>query len=274
MDRAPLPPHERSWRHPSELGPPEHEPTTTTGHVLIATTALVGIGLIGMLVLTFTPDHSDDLSTAGATTTRAATVAALEQPELPVVTPIGDEGWGVTTTGAVEGRSGMLSARLPSGVEVDVEIVTSDRASGLTVVSLPSREAGYQLADSAPAPSDTVLVDGHPPQVVAMTELAGLDVDEGTPVLDDDGDLVGLCTRGDDHRTALRTVATMPSTPTTAAAAPPPATVASSTSTAAATTAPATTEATTTTSTTVVPTTSTMAVLSTVSDAGASGAPG
>ena len=89
----------------------------------------------------------------------------------------------------------MLAARLPSGVEVDVEIVTSDRTSGVTVVSLPSRRAGYELADRRRHRSDTVLVDGHPPQVVAMTELAGLDVDEGTPVLDDDGDLVGLCTR-------------------------------------------------------------------------------
>ena len=112
------------------------------------------------------------------------------------------------------GRTGILSARLPSGDIVDVEDHAAlTRSSGLTVVSLPAAERGYELADASPAPSDTVLVNGEPPVVVAMDELAALDVDEGTPVLDDDGDLVGLCTAGE-HGTALRPVATMP--PTTA----------------------------------------------------------
>ena len=275
-ERGPLPPHERPWRHPSELGPPPHEPTTTAGRVLIVATATSSLALVGLLVLTVTPDRSPDPTSAGATTVRASvTFAALERPTLPMVTPIGDEGWGVTTGSAVAGRSGILSARLPSGDVVDVEIMKHDAISGLTVVSLPAAERGYDLADSSPAPSDTVLVNGEPPIVVAMDELAALDVDEGTPVLDDDGDLVGLCTAGE-HGTALRPVATMPPTtarPTTSA---PPATPAPTT-----TLPPSTTGATTTTSsapstttTSVVPSTTASDSSSTVSVGGANGAPG
>ena len=127
-------------------------------------------------------------------------------------------------------------------------------------MSLPAAERGYDLADSSPAPSDTVLVNGEPPIVVAMDELAALDVDEGTPVLDDDGDLVGLCTAGE-HGTALRPVATMPPTtarPTTSA---PPATPAPTT-----TLPPTTTAATTTTSSAPSTTTTSVAPSTTASE--------
>ncbi len=269
MDQAPLPPHERSWRHPSELGPPEHEPTTTAGRVLIVATATLSLALVGLLVLTVTPDRAPDTASESATTTRGpATFAALERPPLPLVTPIGDDGWAVTTTGAVAGRSGILSARLPSGDVVDVEVIRHDKASGVTVVSLPAPEHGYDLAAASPTPSDTVLVDGQPPRVVAIGELAALDVAEGTPVLDADGDLVGLCADSG-GTTALRTVATMPPTKSE-----PPASTSSPT-TAATTTVPATTVPATTAATTTSPPSTTDPATTTVSgDDGASGAPG
>jgi hypothetical protein len=277
-ERGPLPPHERPWRHPSELGPPEHEPTTTAGRVLIATTATLSLALIGLLVLTVTPDRSPDPTSTGATTARpSVTFAALERPALPMVTPIGDEGWGVTTRGAIAGRAGIVSARLPSGDIVDVKIIRTDTAAGLTVVSLPAKEIGYELADASPAPSDTVLVNGEPPLVVAMNELAALDVDEGTPVLDGDGDLVGLCTAGE-HGTTLRPVATMPPTaerPTTTA--PPssaPATTRPPTTTAAPTTSSTVPSSSTTTTTPVAPSTTSPDASTTVSGGDASGAPG
>ena len=152
---------------------------------------------------------------------------------------------------------------------VDVEVIRHDKASGVTVVSLPAPEPGYDVATASPAPSDTVLVDGQPPRVVAIGDLAALDVDEGTPVLDADGDLVGLCADSG-GTTALRTVATMPPTksePRTSTTAPTTA----ATTAAPATTAPATTAATTTTS----PPSTTDPTANTVSgDDGASGAPG
>jgi hypothetical protein len=106
-----------------------------------------------------------------------------------------------------------------------------------------------------------------------MDELADLDVHEATPVLDGDGDLIGLCAQDDDG-TALRPVATMPSVATTA-----PTTVPATTPTTAATTTTASTTTTTTTST--VPSTTTPSTTAaggpagTVSGVGdASGAPG
>ncbi|MET0458212.1 MAG: hypothetical protein ABW195_03125 [Ilumatobacteraceae bacterium] len=213
MDRAPLPPHERPWRHPSELGPiAEHEPTTTGGKALIVTSATLGLLLVGVLAVAMTPDHSSSPEAVASTISGLrqvpASAEALEQPELPLVTPLGDDGWAVTTMSALAGRSGSVTARLPSGAEVQAEIITTDRSTGLTVVSVPAL-AGYELAADEPAPTDTVYVHGDPPQTVTITELASLDVAEATPVLDADGDLIGLCTQEADG-VALRTVSTMP----------------------------------------------------------------
>src|SRR3954465_14340925 len=76
VDRAPLPPHERSWRHPSELGPPSPEPTSTSGRVIIATAATLSLLLIGLLVVSMTPGN-DRAPQAVASTTRRAPIARL-----------------------------------------------------------------------------------------------------------------------------------------------------------------------------------------------------
>jgi hypothetical protein len=221
--------------------------------VLIVTTATLGLP-----------------STISGLRTVPATAAALAQP--PLVTPLGQAGWGVTTMSAVAGRSGRrVEARLPSGEIVEVEIIATDRSAGLTVVSLPAVE-GYELAATEPGPSDTVLVHTDPPLVVTMLELAALDVDEATPVLDEAGDLIGLCTYEDD-RVALATVVTMPAdrAATTLPTTRPPATSPPST------TAPASSPATTTTTatTTTVPgTTTSIAPVGQVTGGGATTAPG
>jgi hypothetical protein len=258
VDRAPLPPHERPWRHPSELGPPEHEPTSTSGRVLIVTTATLSLLLIGLLALSMTPGRGADPVAVEATTDRSATpLAALEQPPLPMVTPLGDEGWAVTTSDAVGRRVVTMAARLPTGDVVEVEIVQRDAESGVTLVSLPTLTRGYELATSSPAPSDTVVVHGADPLVVALVDVAGLDVAEGTPVLDDDGALVGICTHGVDGISVM-TVSTMPGSPTvTSTSVPGPSTsvVATVTSAVAVTTTPPGPSATVPTPTTVGPST-------------------
>jgi hypothetical protein len=129
-----------------------------------------------------------------------------------MVTPLGDEGWAVTTSGAVGLRAGVMAARLPSGAVVDVEIVRRDAESGVTLVSLPELTRGYQLARVSPAPSDTVVVHGAELHIVPMGDVGGLDVAEGTPVLDDDGGLIGICTRVA-RGMAVMTVSTMPGSP-------------------------------------------------------------
>jgi hypothetical protein len=225
VEPGPLPPHERAWRHPSELGPPPHEPTSTSGRVLIVTSAAVSLVLIGLLALAITPDHSPSpmaaSSTVGTRSSRSAPAAIASSSALtttaldvlPVVTPIGDDGWAVTTWEAVAGESGWMDARLPSGEVVEIEVIAADPSAGLVVVTLPAsaKPDGYELAAAGPpAPSDTVFVNSKDPKVVTLHDLSYLDVEEGTPVLDDAGALIGLCT-GDGHEgTALMTVDTMP----------------------------------------------------------------
>jgi hypothetical protein len=54
----PLPPHERAWRHPSELPAPRHEPPTRGGRLLIVATAAVALALVGVLAVRMTPGRS------------------------------------------------------------------------------------------------------------------------------------------------------------------------------------------------------------------------
>ena len=186
--------------------------------MLIATTAAVSLLLVGLMVVSMTPERTGSPETASSTSAGAArsTPAALQRPGLPVVTPLGAHGLAVTTLGAVDGVEGRLRARLPDGAIHMVTLLATDADTGLAVVELPAaaRVDGYDLADEEPAPSDTVLVNGRPPVVVPMADLADLDVEEGTPVLDGDGNLVGLCT-GAGGQVALTEVPTVPTAPPT-----------------------------------------------------------
>ncbi len=188
--------------------------------MLIVTSAAVSLVLIGLLALAVTPDHASTPiaghATVGSPGPRSFPVAIASltttraEDDLPVVTPIGDEGWAVTTWEAVAGQTGWTDARLPSGEVVEIEILGKDRAAGLVVVTLPVATEGYQLAASEPSPTDTVYVNSDSPKVVMLDDLVWLDVQEATPVLDGAGALIGLCTGGGDKGTALMTVDTMP----------------------------------------------------------------
>jgi hypothetical protein len=191
---------------------------------LIITSATVSLFLVGLLVIIMTPGRSPSpiavTSTLSATDAAqpviAASTAAITPTALPVVTPIGDEGFAVTTREAVDGATGWMHARLPTGTEVEIEVIGTDPTTGLVVVTLPATAdtRGYQLATDRPAPSDTVLVHDDQRKVVSLVELADLDVEEATPVLDAAGELVGLCTASYDG-TTLMPVDTMPGDDTT-----------------------------------------------------------
>jgi hypothetical protein len=245
-----LPPHEREWRHPSELPAPAHEPPTRAGRLLIVATGAIGLALVGVLAIRMTPGRTPPgdalvVSTssvltsasgnsfgelAGAATSSgrrftdlvgralsslvasadrsdvtAATISVapsyptgLDDASFAVVTPIGDDGLGVTTAAAVEGRSGAIQAMLPSGAIVTVELVGTD--NGVAVVSLPemSTSAAARLAES-PADDWTVVAFGDEYAIDGGgRQLRSLSVPEAAPIFDADGALVGLCTIGPD----------------------------------------------------------------------------
>jgi hypothetical protein len=256
--------------------------------VIIATAATLSLLMVGLLVVSMTPDRSGTPQTVSATTSGSiGSVAALEQPRLPLVTPIGDDGWAITTTGAVKARAGRMAARLPSGEIVDVDIVSRDEAAGFTVVSLPTQTSGYRLATSQPGPTDTVAVRGRRTQVVEMVKVSTLHVEEAAPVVDGHGDLVGLCST-DAGSVEVRTVSTMPAAASTTTTAPsttlaptvPPAPTTPTTTAAggaAPTTVPVTAAPTTTAtapSTTAPATVTTVPAPTTTVAAGATSAPG
>lgn len=70
MERAPLPPHERTWRHPSEIGQKTVEVDRGSGHRFVAlATGALAVALIAALVVTVTPSGSADAPIAVSATT-------------------------------------------------------------------------------------------------------------------------------------------------------------------------------------------------------------
>ncbi|HYN33577.1 MAG TPA: hypothetical protein VES40_13205 [Ilumatobacteraceae bacterium] len=95
MEPGPLPPHERTWRHPSELGPTKAdiEPGSSSNLAALAVGALAVIAVAG-LVIAMTPRTSSSPVALSATTApiaattsvRAATAASsgLAAPRIPI----------------------------------------------------------------------------------------------------------------------------------------------------------------------------------------------
>lgn len=98
MTSGPLPPHERSWRHPSELAPPVPEPTSRSGRVLIVSAATLSLLLIGMMALSMTPDRLDPSGEAVS----SGVAITLGRPIIVDASVAGGSGteWESTTAGA------------------------------------------------------------------------------------------------------------------------------------------------------------------------------
>ncbi|MEZ7962692.1 MAG: hypothetical protein QMC04_12245 [Ilumatobacter sp.] len=86
MEHAPLPPHERTWRHPSEIGPTTVDFNRGSGHGFAALAAgAFAVALIAALVVTVTPGGSIDAPIAVSASTsppvRAAESTAIAAAE-------------------------------------------------------------------------------------------------------------------------------------------------------------------------------------------------
>jgi hypothetical protein len=87
VEPGPLPPHERTWRHPSELGPSADPwPAQQRGHglALVVTTGTLVVVMIAVLVVATTPRSADPTSSMTATTMPAfvvTTPVAIVRPE-------------------------------------------------------------------------------------------------------------------------------------------------------------------------------------------------
>ena len=230
MGQAPLPPHERTWRHPSELAAAEREAFRTqevspATRILAVVTGTAGLLAVGILVLTAAPRGQDAPVAVGATTTPAAVefvrrsgIAAIgrfasdddqdvgiptpAQVAPALATPVGDGRSAVMTRLSASGSQGdAFDVRLTSGPVVTASILTDD--DDVVVVTIEQSDPGHQIASKVPGPDEIVTVLANPPVTVAFADVESVGAAEGTPVIDGNGQLVGLCTRGGNGTTGV-----------------------------------------------------------------------
>jgi hypothetical protein len=214
-----MPPHERTWRHPSELAAEEHaaarsEAASGISRLFAITTGSIGLLAVGMLMLAVTPGRSVAPIAISATTTPVTNgPVALRGRAEALATPIGEGRYAlVTAIDLADDQGGdPAGARVGSAVDVSVpggrrhEARVVGRVGDTVVVELDVPEPGPRIAEDQPASHEVVTVLAEPPVTVVLDDLDSLDVAEGTAVLDDEGDLVGLCS-GHEDGTRLLTV--------------------------------------------------------------------
>lgn len=258
---APLPAHERAWRHPSELGQAgwtHIDPPITIGRGLLITTGAIG-GLLSLAVLwamlpatgrggTAAPtvvnsaanSPSGPVVTARADTlvatsvdtrlpsttlrTASSTLPATDQVETTVATSpetVGNQGSEltesapvavgigdslvITTARAVEGRTS-ITLTGADGQPREATVLMVDTKLGLAVLSADAAGmvTSYGIGPAA-NPGDVVTVLGASPTTANVRldadgylrlDTWGESTAEGTPVLNADGLLVGMCSQG------------------------------------------------------------------------------
>ena len=171
---------------------------------------------IALLVLTLVPRRNDtpvavsSTSTPGSATPapRVATAGlGLDITGLgvhPIATPIGDDGFAVTTSRSILGRSELddrvIDVELVTGHVTRAFVVDAGENGGVAWLSLEGGafDHGLDMAIEMPHADDVVTVLAHPPMLVEFARIEQVEAADGTPVIDDDGDVVGLCIQHDD----------------------------------------------------------------------------
>lgn len=154
---APLPPHERAWRHPSEMGEAawvRSEPPVTIGRGLLVTSGAIGSALGVAVLYLMLPTAAGTPSarptaTSSFLTERAAVVTVVDDTAAPsfVAAPASTEAW----------------ADLPG-----LTLPAPDTPSTVLVMSNPEVDAPVSVA---------VAIDGADYVVTTANALASLDVD-------------------------------------------------------------------------------------------------
>ena len=254
---APTPPHERLWRHPSELAAStvtEMPTTTAVGRGFFVLTGVAAIALAFGLVQLLSseprtpssptaraastmsgwqrpeersrprrPVSSPTSSTAAAPTTTNGPTAASATPAPPntLLTSLGrsaivwaDGTWAVTTAdGLALGQT--TDVTLPDGTSRVASVLAVDDESGLALLVLADPDGTMPPAPdvaSLPAAGATVLaiaLDGTSVSATLVAESNELlvqpdgpaELNDGAPLTNQNGAVVGLCSRSADGRT-------------------------------------------------------------------------
>ena len=155
LPNAPTPPHERAWRHPSELGyaefkslPPPDIGRTGRGLIIVAAFGAFVL-LIGLLIVVRPDDgrrNTDDIVRLASTNLSVATIdssSAASTAESPMAVQIADSPYLVTTRQAIvsddTGKSSAddeVSVRLANGDTATAHVVLHDER--VAILSLES----------------------------------------------------------------------------------------------------------------------------------------
>ncbi len=270
-----MPPHERAWRHPSEIGAhawATTEPPIAIGRGLTATTGLIG-GVLALAVLwtmlpthagrsavvsvrstvanTATPGGATASTTPGASTPSPTSIAApattlstgtvgpsttppsstltttttlpsksaplptyavaagATTPQVAVAVAVGNGSLVITTAAAVR-KDNTVELRLPDGTIESASVMLVDQRSGFAVLAhdpsagiesftiAASIQPGDELSFySAGGMSATVQEDGTIETITTDPGAPVGELPEGTPVVNQRGELVALCSHLD-----------------------------------------------------------------------------
>jgi len=204
VDKPTPPPHEREWRHPAEISA-EHrivfaaEPPSRrlrAAAVISSALACIGIGLAAWLVATGSTGPEVGISSRSAQRPMVVAVPVDAAAGVAVLT------WrGMARADGADGEAdGVASVSLLDGTRIEVRHRSS--VGDLVVVSIdgdntepftaiaPLNDTAMSIVGNHPDSLSKRLVD-----VESFAELssAPASIVDGTPVLDTDGHLIGLC---------------------------------------------------------------------------------
>ena len=216
---APLPPHERTWRHPSEMaagsGLDLSDSTSfrSVGRGVTAFSITAGVLVVVGLALIARPvSGRSDASAAIRLSGADIELVSLDdsRSDAPIAVMVEQGPLLVTTLAAVGDRS-QLRVRLTDGSTHDVEVVHVDESTSIAILALPLDEPAPDVSlPNVPITRDQEVVviseRAHRMSVMSLaddrravigtrsTTFDPFSVAEGAPVIDRSGRLVGLCT--------------------------------------------------------------------------------
>ncbi|MGB0113453.1 MAG: hypothetical protein WBP59_09560 [Ilumatobacteraceae bacterium] len=179
MEPGPLPPHERTWRHPSELGPTKLDVDTgSSNHLVGFIGGLFAVAAVAVAVVAMSPRPTGGTVAISATTTPMTQLATISTPTLRTPTP--------------------ATAVRPTGVRSAPTLLTTFTAVPHAVSTGPQLELdGVDVATDEPDADETVYVRTDDVTYrVRWGHVAELGAPDGTVVFDAAGDLIARVNGG------------------------------------------------------------------------------
>jgi len=197
VEPGPLPPHERSWRHPSELGPTRFDVDDAVRRTRTNLAALAGgtvaVLAVATMVVAMTPRAANGPVAMIATTTPISIRAVIDPPVAIAPDTAPD------TAPATATKTSPAAATETTSLGPRTAMLTSFSAFPHSITPGPQLDLdGTDVADRAPADDAMVFL-----RTEAVTYLLSWDdaqrmiVPDGSVIFDSEGDLVARVSAGE-----------------------------------------------------------------------------